>query len=192
MKKINFLAALMAAVLITAGCNKQPAGGLNDDTNSVAPNDVSGSASNAWQNTKEASSNAWEATKGATTNAWDKTKEAFGAGATTNEISTNYFSDGFSQKDAFVAEARTTLDNLDQRITNLDNKVAGVNATAQANLQQDVQDLKNKRADLDRKYEDVKNSTQDNWEDAKTAFETSYYSVRDALRSAWHSLDNNM
>jgi chromosome segregation ATPase len=191
MKKINVLAAFAAAILITAGCSKQPGVEPESDTNSVATNSVSGSVSNAWEATKGAATNAWQDTKEASTNAWDKTKAAFGAGMTTNEVSTNYFSDDFSQKDAFVAEARTTLDNLDQRIYNLENKVAGANDKSKANLQQDIQDLKNKRADLDRKYEDLKNSTQYNWNDVKTAFETSYYSVRDSLRSAWHSLTNN-
>jgi chromosome segregation ATPase len=191
MKKIALLASLASAILITAGCHKQSSDESDYDTNSVSTNSVSGSVSNAWQSTKEAASNAWQDTKEASTNAWDKTKAAFGEGASTNEISTNYFADDFPQKDAFVAEARTTLDNLDQRISNLENKAASANDTAKADLQQDIQDLKNKRADLDRKYEDVKNSTQDNWSDVKTAFETSYYSVRDALRSAWHSLSNN-
>ena len=192
MKRTSLLAAFAVAVAIVAGCNKQQSsGGMEGDTNAVpATNDSSASStvSNAWQSTKTASSNAWEDTKAASSNAWENTKEFFSSGSSTNGVSTNFFAYNYSQKDEFVADARTDLDKLDQWISHLSDKVASASDADKAGLQQQLQDLKAKRADLDQKYDKVRDATQDDWDNAKAAFETSFTNVADAIRSAWHSL----
>jgi chromosome segregation ATPase len=199
--KITLLTTLASAAAIVAGCNNQSGSEAGTDTNSVATN-ATMTASNAWQNTKEGATNAWDATKEASTNAWqktkevstnawEKTKEAFGAGSGTNEVSTNYFSDDFSQKDTYVAEARTTLDVVDQKIANLSDKISKAGDATKSQLQSQMQDLKDKRAELDQRYNDIKNSTADNWDNAKGAFEQAYYNVKDSIKSAWASLNNN-
>lgn len=200
MNQKNLWLAFGAVALLSAGCNNQPAGQPAGDTNSVTTN-ASLPASNAWQTTKQDASNAWAATKDAATNAWQSsteagsnawhaTRETFGA--STNEISTNYFAYDFSRKDTFVAEAQTDLNVLDQKTSSLAGKVAGASDSAKSDLQQKLQDINNRRADLGKKYDDVKNATADNWDDAKAAFVKAYFDFRATLKAGQDSLAANM
>ena len=61
-----------------------------------------------------------------------------------------------------------------------------------ADLQQTLQDIKEKRAELDRKYDEVKNASQENWNDAKAAFSKTYYDVKADLKAAWDSVASKM
>jgi hypothetical protein len=202
MRTINLLATLLPLVLVIAGCNKQ-SNETNNGTNTVSANNTSAVASNTWQSAKETSSNAWDAAKGAATNAWDgaketgsnvwqKTKDAFAAGASTNEVSTNYFGYDYSMKDAFVSEAKTSLDALDQSASNLSNRLASASDSTKASLQQTLQDIQEKRTDLDGKYEGIKNASQDNWNDAKTAFAKSYHDLKADLKAGWDSVTSKL
>jgi hypothetical protein len=199
MNQTNLLLAFGAAALLTAGCNNQPAEPAGG-TNSVATN-ASLTASNTWQTTKQDASNVWTATKDAATNAWQSTAEAGSNawhatketfGAATNEISTNYFACDYSQKDAFVAGAQTDLNALDQKTSTLAGKIAGASDSAKADLQQKLQDINNRRADLGKRYDDVKNATAANWDDAKAAFVKAYFDFRATLKAGQDSLAANM
>jgi hypothetical protein len=186
---------------IAVGCNKQSDQGTSNDTTSS--NSVSETASNAWQSTQVASTNAWDATKTTATNAWQdtkeassnvwqKTKDAFTAGDSTNEVSTNYFGYDYSQKDNFVNEARASLNDLDQKASGLTNRIAAASDKTKADLQQTLDDINVKRADLGRKLDDIKNATQDNWNDAKASFVKSYHDLKAELKAGWDSVTSKL
>ena len=149
-------------------------------------------ASNAWQSTKEGATNAWEATKTATVNAWQSTKNALGDGFSTNDVSTNYFGYDYSSKDAYLTQARLTLDDLDQRASSLSNRLASASDSTKADLQPTLQALSDKRGELNQKYDDIKNASQDNWNDVKAAFAKSYYDLKADLKAAWDTLKSKM
>jgi hypothetical protein len=205
MIKINLpgiLIAVMVAGFLATGCDRQ-SNEANQSMNSAMASDTSGTVSNTWQSAKEAGSNAWDAAKSTATNAWDgtkeagsnvwqKTKEAFAPGMTTNGVSTNYFGYDYTMKDAFISEARTSLDNLDQNAADLSNRLASASDSTKAGLQQTLQDIKEKRADLDSKYDGIKNATQDNWNDAKAAFAKSDHDLKADLKAAWDSVTSKL
>jgi len=199
MKNIKLLGALALVACIITACNKQS----DQDTSSTTTNSVSETASNAWQSAKEAGTNAWDTTKTTATNAWQdtkeassnvwqKTKDAFAAGDSTNEVSTNYFGYDYSQKDNFVNEAQASLDELDQKASNLTNRIATASDNTKADLQQTLDDIKAKRADLGRKLDDIKNATQDNWNDDKAAFAKSYHDLKAELKAGWDSVTSKL
>lgn len=192
---------LILASALVAGCNNNPTA---EDTG--ATNSTSMTTSNAWQSTKEGSTNAWDATKTAASNAWDatketssnlwdKTKRTFESGYTnnfTNGVSTNYFGYDYSGKDAFVAEAKASLDDLDHRISNLTNQSGNATGGQNADLQQKLQDINHRRSDLQAKYDAIKNASSDNWNDAKAAYVKSYYDLRASIKSAEDYAKTNM
>lgn len=202
MRKKYFIANVMFLACLMVGCNKQ-SDEVNNSPSGASTNDTSVNASNAWQNTKEAGSNAlgaaksmatnaWEGAKEAGSNVWQKGKSAFGAGAETDEVSTNYYGYDYSMKDAFISEARTNLDKVDQNTASLSNRVANAGGSTQTELQQTMQNINEKRADLDTKYNAVKNATQDNWNDAKAAFAKSYYDLKASLKAGWDSVTSKL
>lgn len=196
MIKNELLATLAATAVVAAGCNK-PSPETTGGTNPAAT-EASAAASNALQSTKEGGSNLWNATRNATTNAWEATKEtgsnawekaktAIGS-VSTNEVSTNYFGYDYSMKNAFVLEAKSSLDALDEKVSIFSSQVPGTSDSLKADLQQKLQDINAKRAELGNKYNDVKNATQDNWNDAKAAFVKAYFDAKATLKAGQDSL----
>jgi hypothetical protein len=202
MEKIKFPGAfVLLACCIGVGCNKQA--DQDSSSGTTSSNSILETASNAWQSAKETGTNALDATKATATNAWQdtketgsnvwqKTKDAFAAGDSTNEVSTNYFGYDYSQKDNFVNEARTSLDDLDQKALSLSNRVATASDNTKADLQQTLDNINTKRADLGHKLDDIKNATQDNWNDAKTAFAKSYHDLKAELKAGWDSVTSKL
>ena len=190
MKKANLIAAVICAAVITSGCNKQSTE-ANIGTNSVN-NVVSATATNVWNATKSVATNAWAGTKEAGSNAWQKAREAFASGIGTNEVSTNYFGYDYSQKGAFVSQARMSLTELDLKASNLSNRIATASDSTKADLQQTWRDIQSQRAELDRKFDDVKNASQDNWNDAKAAFTKTYHDVKADLKAGWDSVTSKL
>lgn len=182
------LAALASAIL--AGCNK-PVSETASNTNSAA-SATALTASNAWQSTKEDSSNAWEASKEATSNLWHKTAAALGAMGATNSISTNYFGYRYSEKDAFVSEAKAGMSDLDARISGLDSRLSTASGGAQTDLQQQLQGIKNRRSDLSTKYDAVNAANQQNWDDAKAAYIKAYLDLKASVKAAEDSVKAGM
>lgn len=165
------LVALASAVLAT-GCkqsstaDENTTGGTN--LTSTVGNGKEG-PTNAWEKTKAfttnaladvkaGTTNAWANTKDAATNAWSNIKESLGA-------TENYT---YDRKDEFVASAQADLNAVDR-------KISALSGNADTSLH-------DKRAALDQKLTDVKNATQDNWNDAKTAFINSYAAVKNSVK----------
>jgi predicted nucleic acid-binding Zn-ribbon protein len=177
--KSLILTALTIAALAT-GCkpsNPADENTATSDTNSLSTTN-SPSATNAWQQTKEATTNAWSDIKQGTTNAWADVKDSL-------ESTKDYT---YDKKDAFVASASADLTTLDQKIQALSDKAANASDSVKADAQAKLQDLRNQRAILDQKLDAVKNSTEANWDSVKADFQNSYASVKSSLKQAWQWL----
>jgi hypothetical protein len=182
------LAAFVIATLAT-GCKPSnpadenpPAG----DTNSLSVTQQLENAkevvTNAWQKTKDATTNAWANTKEATSNAWVDIQDSF-------QKTKDYT---YDKKDAFVAGASADLDALDQKINELSDKAATASDSVKADAQVKLQELRDKRAVLDQKLDAVKNATEADWNDTKTAFQNSYDDVESSLKQAWQWLNDKL
>jgi hypothetical protein len=197
MKSIYFSLPLACAAAVTASCNR-PANDESTGATNLAP----ASASNAWQSAQQNGSNAWEAAKGAATNTfeaakaagsnvWQKAQEVLGSGDPTVEAPTNYFGFDYPMKGAFVAEAKASVDQLNQDAATLSNRVANANANTKADLQQTLQEIQVKRTELEKNYGDIKNASPAAWDDAKAAFVKSYYDLRGYLKAGWDTVSAN-
>jgi chromosome segregation ATPase len=187
-KKPLMLGTLAVAMLVTSGCtktgasNESPTTGVVDSTSVTQQlQNAKEMATNAWQETKEATTNAMASVKEGATNAWADMKESL-------QSITGYT---YDQKDAFVASASADVDALDQKIKELSDKVANASDSVKTNEQAKLEELNANRADLGKKLDDVKNSTEAGWNDAKTGFKNSYDDVKNSLKQAWHELTTN-
>ncbi len=169
-------------MLVSAGCSKSDTsdGYTTGDTNSVSAN-AKELATNAWQKTKEVTTNVVASVKEGTTNAWASLKESL-------QSVGDYT---YDKKEAFVADATADVNAMDQKISDVSEKVANASASAKAGAQASLQDLNTKRAALGQKLDDVKNSTEANWNDVKTGFKSSYNDAKDSLKQTWQSLTGN-
>ena len=184
-KKPLMLGTLAVAMLVTSGCTK---GGTSEespatgDANSLSVTQQLQNAkdvvTNTWQKTKDITTNVVASVKEETTNAWANIKESL-------QSITGYT---YDKKDDFVASASADVDALDQKIKELSDKVANAGDSVKASAQAKLQDLNAKRAVLGQKLDDVKNSTEANWNDVKTGFKSAYDDVKDSLKQTWQSL----
>ncbi len=176
MKIKPLLTATLAVATLATGCkqsNPATENEINNDTNSL-------SVTQQLQNVKDVATNVWQKTKDTTTNAWADLKDSL--------QSTKDYS--YDQKDAFVASASADLAALDQKIKNFSDKADAASDSAKADAQAKLQDLRDKRAVLDKKLDDLKNSAEANWNDAKTGFENSYEDAKNSLKQAWQWLSD--
>lgn len=177
MKNKSLIFATLAATILVTGCSQSNPSAENSaasDTNSL-------SVTQQLQNAKEMATNAWEKTKEATTNAWADLTEALQPG-------TDY---SYDKKDAFVAAASADLATLDQKIDGLSEKIANASDSVKADAQTKLQELRNKRVNLDAKLAEVKNSTEATWNDTKTGFQNAYDDTKSYLKQSWQSLTSN-
>jgi len=184
----NYMLILMVGVMATAvvGCKKSSPSDdntMSGDTNppSMTQN-ATAMATNAWEKTKEATSNAYEDVKTDTTNAWADMKDSLSSAS-------DYT---YDKKDAYLNAATNDLARLDQHIQNLSDRAATASDSVKADAQTKLQELRDKRAALDQKLDDVKNSTEANWTDTKAAFQTSYDDVKSSVKSTWQWLKDKM
>jgi hypothetical protein len=174
---------LAVAMLVSAGCKRNDMSDgypATSDTNSVSEN-AKEMATNTWQKTREVTTNIVASVKEGTTNAWANLKESL-------QSATDYT---YDKKDAFVAGASADVDAVDQKITELSDKAANAGNSVKVGAQAKMQELNAKRAVLGQKLDDVKNSTEANWNDVKTGFKSSYDDMKDSLNQAWQSLTGN-
>jgi len=180
------LAALAIATLVT-GCKQSNPADENtaaSETHSLSVTqqlqNIKADATNAWQKTKEATTNALTSVKDETTNAWANIEES-----TQSAVDYTY-----DKKDAFVAKASADLDALDQSIKELSDKVATASDSVKADAQTKLQDLRDKRATLDKKLDAVKNATEATWNDVKNGFNNSYDDLKNSLKQTWQSISD--
>jgi hypothetical protein len=173
-------AALFIATLISIGCKKT---NPSDESQPVTTTNLaSTSVTQQLQNAKEMATNAWRQTKEATTNVLESMKGSVQAAA-------DYT---FDKKDAFTAKASSDLDALDQNMKELGDKAATGTDSVKADAQTKLQELRDKRAALQQKMDDVKNATAANWNDAKAGFQQAYDDTKSSVKAAWQWLNDKL
>jgi phage-related protein len=185
MKKQLFVLTFLAVALLKASCEPTAASGETNTSSSSVKQQwqtVKTDVTNAWQDVKQTTTQTWANVKTTTTQAWDTAKSSI-------HSLTDYT---YSQKDKFVANAQTDLDALDRRIKEFSDKTADATDSAKAGAKAKVQSLRNQRAVLNQKLDEVKNATAAGWDDAKTAYNNSYYATKDSLKQAWQWLKGKL
>jgi hypothetical protein len=156
MKNKSLTIVVLAILAIAAGCKKSDEVPAPSSAVSNSP-----SAQQALQSVKEATKDAVENVKQAVQSGVDYT---------------------YARKEEFVAKAQADLYSLDQKMKEFSDKASAAAEPVKTEAQNKLQELKNKRTDLDRKLEDVKAATQDNWNDARATFQKAYDDVKDSLK----------
>lgn len=169
--KTNVLLAAAVAV-VAAGCDQSggDSSGAGGSSTASNPPTIGDYAHAAATNTANAAGLAWA-----------NVKESF-------HSAMGY---GFSEKDEFVAKTKDDMADLDHKISDLSARAADAGSNVKAGVQDNLQDLKAKRAVLDQKLTDIKNATAGDWDAAKTNFQNSFYDVKAALQDTWHSIKGN-
>lgn len=208
---------LLAVVLVgvEVGCKKSSSGenstasGDTDASNNLPPavQNAKAGLSNVWHNGQSVASNVWTDVKNGSTNAWHKTTSVASnvltdtKDAATNAWSkvqnwfqsdTNSFPDyNYSRKDEFIQDMQTNLAILDQHLSELSERAADAQDSVSSALQDKIQALKDRRSDLDKKMDELKNATADQWNDAKAGFTKSYQAVKKSMKQVWDSISGN-
>ena len=189
MKKKTLLLAVLSIAALTADCQPSaPSGGTAGNTNATSPSfkqqwqNVKSDITNTWQDVKQTTTQALAAIKTSTTQAWAGVRNSM-------QSATDYT---YDKKDEFVASAQADLDALDQKIKKFSDKAANATGSTKADAKAKLQNLRSKRAVLDKKLDDVKNATKTGWNDAKTAFKNSYDDTKNSLKQAWQWLNDKL
>jgi hypothetical protein len=188
MRKKSLLWAALSIAAFTTNCQlsaqSTQSGATADSTNAPSPSvkqqwqKVKSDITNAWQDVKQTTTQALAAVKTSTTQAWASVKNSM-------QSATDYT---YDKKNEFVASAQTDLNALDKKIKNFSDKAANTTGSTKADAQAKLQNLREKRAVLNKKLDDVKKATAAGWNDAKTAFKNSYADTKNSLNEAWQWL----
>jgi uncharacterized protein YdcH (DUF465 family) len=175
MKNKSYILMVAVIAIAAAGCDK---------SNVATDNSTAGDTNQPTllQSAASTATNAWQQTKDATSDAWYDLKDSLSS-------ATNYT---YEQKDEFVAAATNDLAILDQKIQALSDKATSASDSVKADAQTKIQELRAKRAALDQKLTDVQNSTDANWNDVKAGFQSSYDDAKSSVKSAWQWLKDKM
>jgi uncharacterized protein YlxW (UPF0749 family) len=74
----------------------------------------------------------------------------------------------------------------------MSDKVASSSDSVKADAQAKLQDLQTQRTALDKKLDDVKNSSEADWDSTKTAFINAYSDTKTSLKQDWQWLKDKM
>ena len=178
MKTTRLFIPVLALAALAAGCNQSnptTEGSTADGTNVSSVNQklekATEIATNAWQQTKEAASNVLARAKDSVQTAADY---------------------AFDKKEAFVAQAGTELDSLDQKIKELSDKAATASDSVKADAQAKIQSLSDQRAALNQKLAALQNATAANWNEAKADFKKAYDEAKSSCQQAWEWLTKKL
>lgn len=185
MKSKSIILTALAITMLATGCKQSS----QSDETTTPGNANSLSATQQLQNAKEVATNAWQQVKDTTTNAWESVKEGTtNAWADIKESMQPVADYTYEKKDVFVANAKADMDALDQKIKELSDKVAAASDSVKNDAQTKLQALHGKREELDKKFDNVKNANQADWDELKAGFKTSYDNVKASLQQAWQWL----
>ena len=90
----------------------------------------------------------------------------------------------FDKKDVFTDDASSDLNEFDQGIKDLSQKVATASQSVQTNAAPKIQDLRNQRTALGRKLDDLKNAKAANWNDLKSDYQKS----EEAMKASFNTV----
>ncbi|HVU09283.1 MAG TPA: hypothetical protein VHG89_12140 [Verrucomicrobiae bacterium] len=144
----------------------------SEETNVTFVSQFKSGTSNAWQDVKQVSTQTWSKVESGTTQAWTDVKQSV-------HSTTGY---SYDEKDKFVTKAKRDLAVMDRKIKQLSDKVVNIGDATRDTAQTKLKALKGKRADLDKKLDDVKKSSQADWDKAKGKFKDSFDDLKDSFK----------
>ena len=89
-----------------------------------------------------------------------------------------------SQREAYVEKVHAQIDLVDARIQELSAKAGNMKADTRIEVQRKVDELRDKRRELDGKLSDLRSASADSWEDVKTGFERAWGELKTSVESA--------
>lgn len=87
-------------------------------------------------------------------------------------------------KDAYVQELHTKIDEWNADIDKLKAKADQVEADSRIEYQKQVQALKSKRDDIEKKVSEISRSGEDAWEDLKAGADLAWEAMSEAIKSS--------
>lgn len=84
-------------------------------------------------------------------------------------------------RNTFKEKAKKSIDNLFAKIDQLEQKREKFQGDAKVKYEEKIAQLKIKRAELQQKYQNMKNASPEKWEEAKEAFNKSLDSFKAGL-----------
>ncbi len=88
------------------------------------------------------------------------------------------------KREAYIAKLKAKLDDWNSEIDKLEAKVGKLNAESRAQYQNQLENLRSKRNDIDQKINDLKKSGESAWTDLKGGIESARKAMDEALKSA--------
>lgn len=93
-------------------------------------------------------------------------------------------------KDQFVASADARLKELDQKISELGEHAKTLNQGSNAEAGRALEVMREKRTQLSAKFEELKQSTKETWNDVKAGFESAMADLQKAFEDAKAKFNN--
>ena len=88
------------------------------------------------------------------------------------------------RRDAYVAKLKARLDKWNAKIDELEAKTQKIGADSRAELQNQIANIKEKRAEVEQKIESLRQAGDGAWKDLKAGAESSWKVFHQAVRSA--------
>ncbi len=87
-------------------------------------------------------------------------------------------------RDAYIEKMKANLDKWNAEIDKLEAKARQAEADARIGYQEQIDTLKEKRKNLSKRFDDIRQAGEDAWKDMKSGVEFAANSLSEALRSA--------
>jgi phage shock protein A len=84
-------------------------------------------------------------------------------------------------KNKFKEEAKQSIDLLFAKIDELESKKDKAEASVKADIENKISELKKKKDDLQARYRSLKDTSDEKWEQAKNAFDSSMDSFKEGI-----------
>ncbi|MBQ0751909.1 MAG: hypothetical protein KBT70_17075 [Roseovarius sp.] len=88
-------------------------------------------------------------------------------------------------KDAYQAKLHAQLDQWKAEIDKLQAKSREASADMQIKYQEQIKDLREKRAELETEYDKIQAASLEAWKDFKTGTDQAWDNMSKAMKSAW-------
>lgn len=117
-----------------------------------------------------------------------KKSEANATGPVQSNMEFNY---AYDKREVFIDDASADLTELDQKISELSEKVTAAGTTVKAAAQSKIEDLRKLRIALGRKLETLKDSKEADWDELKADYQKADSQMKVSLQQSWKWVQDN-
>lgn len=97
----------------------------------------------------------------------------------------------YDKREVFIDDASADLAGLDQKISELSEKVTAAGTAVKAAAQPKIEDLRKQRIALGKKLESLIGSKEANWNESKAAYQKADSQMKVSLRESWKWVADN-